>query len=272
MAKNAHKKRDKNPLRHAHEDIAAVKRQPVTPQTESPAYRLAFADTEFLCREELRPVRLQLELLKPEMVLNEHGIESTIVIFGSARVHDNGGKTKTPALIHFYEEARKFARIVSEESAKTGYRENVVVSGGGPGIMEAANRGAADVNAPSIGLNIVLPHEQAPNEYITPELCLQFHYFALRKMHFLMRARAVATFPGGFGTMDEFFEVLTLIQTGKVERLPMVLFGEDFWRSVVNFDALVDAGTISPEDIDLISFVETAEAGWDVIKSFYGDE
>ncbi|MCB1476895.1 MAG: LOG family protein, partial [Rhodobiaceae bacterium] len=150
-----------------------------------------------------------------------------------------------------------------------GFREYVVVSGGGPGIMEAANRGAADIGAPSIGLNIVLPHEQAPNGYITPELCLQFHYFALRKMHFLMRARAVVAFPGGFGTMDELFEALTLIQTGKVRRFPLVLFGEAFWRKVINFDALVEAGTISPQDIDLITFVETAEDGWDAIAGFY---
>ncbi|MCC0055109.1 MAG: LOG family protein [Rhodobiaceae bacterium] len=259
----------RGPMRSAPQDLEAWKRQPSTPQTESPAYRLAFTDHDFILRDELRPVRLQLELLKPELVMQQYGIESTVVIFGSARIQGDDTGSANPALKPHYEEARKFARIVSEASRDSGFREYVVVSGGGPGIMEAANRGAADIGAPSIGLNIVLPHEQAPNGYITPELCLQFHYFALRKMHFLMRARAVVAFPGGFGTMDELFEALTLIQTGKVRRFPLVLFGEAFWRKVINFDALVEAGTISPQDIDLITFVETAEDGWDAIAGFY---
>lgn len=260
------------------EDLEILERVPSTPQTESKAYRLAFADPDFLIREELRPVRLQLELLKPEMLLAEKKINSTVVIFGSARIPKPGVKVmgisrKTANRLmtkaRFYDMAQEFARLASSEAKKHKYREFVIVSGGGPGIMEASNRGAHDAGAPSIGLNIVLPGEQVPNEFITPELCFQFHYFGIRKMHFVMRAKAIAVFPGGFGTLDELFESLTLIQTKRSEPMPVVLFGEKFWRRIVNFEALADEGTISPEDLDLFHFAETAEEGWDIIREFY---
>ena len=198
----------RTPFRDAHTDRSKAKEVPDTPQTRAPAYRLAFADEDFLCRDALRPVRLQLELLKPQMILDERGVESTIVMFGGARIPDPSKKkdarTKTLAgLTSFYDEAREFAKLMTERSMKTYGREDVVVTGGGPGVMEAGNRGAVDAGGTSIGLNIVLPHEQAPNEYVTPDLCFNFHYFAIRKMHFLMRARAICVFPGGFGTMDE---------------------------------------------------------------------
>ncbi|MCB1454756.1 MAG: LOG family protein [Nitratireductor sp.] len=260
-------------------DIEQAQQIPRTPQTLAPAYRLAFDDKEFLCREELRPVRLQLELLKTEMILQERGIRSTVVMFGGARIPEPGGdawaarnatqKKNLEALAHYYDEARKFARLASEYSATTYHREMVVVTGGGPGVMEAGNRGADDVGAPSIGLNIVLPHEQAPNEYVTPGLCFNFHYFAIRKMHFLMRAKAIAIFPGGFGTLDEMFESLTLIQTKRMEPVPFLLFGKDFWSKVINFDALADHGTISPDDTDLFHHVDTADEAWGVIRNHY---
>jgi len=258
-----------------------------TPQTQDPAYTLAFQDNDFLLREELRPVRFQLELLKPEMLLNEAGIASTMVMYGSARIPEMAradekiaaSKTDKERVIAerlkekavYYEEARKLARISSEcgLADAQGKRHFVVCSGGGPSIMEAANRGAADAGKESIGLNIVLPHEQAPNEYVTPHLSFQFHYFALRKMHFLMRARAVAVFPGGFGTFDEFFELLTLIQTGKMEPLPILLFGKNFWDRVINFDELALEGTISPEDLQLFQRVETADEAWSIVQRFY---
>ncbi|WP_415922508.1 TIGR00730 family Rossman fold protein [Tateyamaria sp. SN6-1] len=253
-----------SPFRDAHMDRKAAEGVPDTPQTRSPAYALAFADEEFLCRDELRPVRLQLELLKPEMLMNEAGIESTIVLFGGARIPDPvdkaSARTETLAdLSRFYDEARTFARLMTEKSMASGGRENVVVTGGGPGVMEAGNRGAVDAGGQSIGLNIVLPFEQAPNHYVTPDLSFNFHYFAIRKMHFLMRARAICVFPGGFGTLDELFEALTLIQTGRMERVPFLLFGRAFWESIINWDALSDAGTISADDLDLFKFVETAE-------------
>ncbi|HTO33888.1 MAG TPA: LOG family protein [Pararhizobium sp.] len=252
---------------------------PQTPQSMSPAYRLAYADDDFLAREELRPVRLQLELLKTEMMLAERGIQSTVVMFGGARIPEPGGdawaakndiqrKNLTAASI-YYEEARKFAKLCSLHSAQSGYKEYVVTTGGGPGVMEAGNRGADDVGAPSIGLNIVLPHEQAPNRFVTPELSFNFHYFAIRKMHFLVRAKAVTVFPGGFGTLDELFETITLMQTGRMALVPLILFGEKFWRTVVNFDALAEFGTIAPNDVDLIQFVETAEEAWEIISKFY---
>ena len=260
-------------------DIEQAQQIPRTPQTLAPAYRLAFDDKEFLCREELRPVRLQLELLKTEMILQERGIRSTVVMFGGARIPEPGGdawaarnatqKKNLEALAHYYDEARKFARLASEYSATTYHREMVVVTGGGPGVMEAGNRGADDVGAPSIGLNIVLPHEQAPNDYVTPGLCFNFHYFAIRKMHFLMRAKAIAIFPGGFGTLDEMFESLTLIQTKRMEPVPFLLFGKDFWSKVINFDALADHGTISPDDTDLFHHVDTADEAWGVIRNHY---
>ncbi|VWX53509.1 Lysine decarboxylase [Novosphingobium sp. 9U] len=260
-----------------------------TPQTQDPAYKLAFLDSEFLLRDELRPVRFQLELLKPEMLLEEANIGSTLVIYGSARIpspeHVDAVRATatTPErekvverLIEkskYYEEARKLAHTASACAiVEKGMRQFVVCSGGGPSIMEAANRGATEAGAESLGLNIVLPHEQAPNPYVTPHLSFQFHYFALRKMHFLLRARAVAVFPGGFGTFDEFFELLTLIQTGKMKPIPILLFGKDYWNRVVNFEALAEEGVINPNDTDLFRWCETAEEGWQHIVDFYGLE
>jgi uncharacterized protein (TIGR00730 family) len=251
------------------------------------AYRLAFTDTEFLLREELRPVRMQLELLKPEMIQKEQGIESTVVIFGSARVlppetadelleiaRESGDPEAVRSaemrvrMSHYYREAQRFGAIVTTKSR--GLETPIyVVTGGGPGIMEAGNRGAYEVGGKSIGLNIVLHHEQEPNRYITPELCFQFHYFGLRKMHFLMRSIALVCFPGGFGTLDELFETLTLTQTGKSRRRPVLLFGRDFWTRLINFDLLVETGMISPEDLGLFHFVETAEEAWDVLAAEY---
>jgi uncharacterized protein (TIGR00730 family) len=226
-----------------------------------------------MCRDELRPVRLQLELLKPEMGLDAHGIESTIVLFGGARIPEPSKKetarTKTLAdLSRFYDETREFARLMTLKSMESGGKEDVIVTGGGPGVMEAGNRGAVDAGGKSIGLNIVLPHEQAPNEYVTPELCFNFHYFAIRKMHFLMRAKAICVFPGGFGTMDETFEALTLIQTGRMQRVPFLLFGREFWEKIINWEALADAGTISAEDLDLFQFVETAAEAMEAIENW----
>jgi len=250
-----------------------------TPQSDSPSYRLAYVDTDFLCREELRPVRLQLELLKTEMALTERGINSTVVMFGGARIPEPGGeawaarnetqKRNLEQSSVYYDEARKFARLCTDYGAKSGHLEYVVVTGGGPGVMEAGNRGAMDAGGPSIGLNIVLPHEQAPNPYVTPELSFNFHYFAIRKMHFLMRAKAVVVFPGGFGTLDELFEALTLIQTKRMAPIPLILFGEKFWRSVVNFEFLADFGTIAPEDMNLLHFAETADDAWKIISDYY---
>ena len=260
---------------------------PQTLQTQSKSYKLAFQDNEFLLREELRPVRFQLELLKPEMLLDEAKVASTLVVYGSARIPqpekadallaaatDERSRTiaeRLKANSHYYNEARKLGQLASNCGIKDedGNRHFVVCSGGGPSIMEAANRGARDVGADTIGLNIVLPHEQAPNEYVTPDLSFQFHYFALRKMHFLLRARAVAVFPGGFGTFDEFFELLTLVQTGKIEPMPILLFGKDFWERVVSFEELMLEGVISPKDLDLFQFVETAEDAWREISIFY---
>lgn len=268
-----------DPLADSKSDRARAAEVLSTPQTEAPAYRLAFADEDFLCREELRPVRLQLELLKTEIMLAERGIKSTVVMFGGARIpapgkdawaakNDTQRKNLTAAS-KYYEEARKFAQICSQHSSGTNNTEFVVVTGGGPGVMEAGNRGAADDASPSIGLNIILPHEQAPNEFVTPELCFNFHYFAVRKMHFLMRARAITVFPGGFGTMDELFETLTLIQTGRMEAVPVILFGAEFWHKIINFDELAAFGTISPEDLGLIRFVENADEAWQIIADHY---
>lgn len=268
-----------DPLTGSHIDRDRAKEVPDTPQTRAPAYRLAFDDNDFLCREELRPVRLQLELLKPEMLLEERGIKSTVVMFGGARIPEPGGeawaakneiqKKNLEANAKYYEEARSFARICSEHSSTTNHKEYVVVTGGGPGVMEAGNRGASDIDAPSIGLNIVLPHEQAPNEYVTPELCFNFHYFAIRKMHFLLRAKAITVFPGGFGTMDEMFEALTLIQTGRMERVPFILFGKEFWNGAINLDFLAEQGTISPDDPELFHVVDTASQAWKIISDYY---
>ena len=270
----------KRTFRDAHDDIETARDIPDTAQTRSPSYRLAFADDEFLLRDELRPVRLQLELLKTELLMTEYGINSTVVLFGGARIPEPGKeawaaknatqKKNLEANAKYYNEAREFARLASLYSASTYNKEMVVTTGGGPGVMEAGSRGADDVGAPSIGLNIVLPHEQAPNEYVTPDLCFNFHYFAIRKMHFLMRAKAIAVFPGGFGTMDEMFEALTLIQTQRMERIPFLLFGRDFWNRVINFRELADQGTISPDDLNLFHFVDTAREGWDLIADHYG--
>jgi uncharacterized protein (TIGR00730 family) len=252
------------------------------------AYRLAFTDIDFLLREELRPVRMQLELLKPEMVQQQHGIESTVVIFGSARIlpaeeaaaqlevvraQGDAAALKRAetavAMSRYYEEARRFAALVTTRS-RTLDTPIYVVTGGGPGIMEAGNRGAHEIDGKSIGLNIVLPHEQAPNAYITPELCFQFHYFALRKMHFLMRSVALVCFPGGFGTLDELFEVMTLQQTGKVRQRPIVLVGREFWSKLINWDWLVDTGMIAAADLKLFHLVETADEAWSVLAQTLG--
>ncbi|WP_083100631.1 LOG family protein [Pseudophaeobacter leonis] len=260
-------------FRDAHTDKSRAEHVPQTPQSASPAYRLAFADEEFLIRDELRPVRLQLELLKAELMLNEFGIDSTIVMFGGARIPSPASKgsarTQTLAeLSHFYDEARTFARVMTEQSMAKGGREKVIVTGGGPGVMEAGNRGAADAGGHSVGLSIVLPHEQAPNGYVTPDLSFNFHYFAIRKMHFLMRAAAICVFPGGFGTLDEMFESLTLIQTGRMDRVPFILFGRAFWEKIINWEAVADAGTISDQDLDLFRFVETAEEAAEIINNW----
>ena len=267
-------------------DAKAARHVPSSPQTESAAYKLAFQDAEFLLREDLRPVRFQLELLKPELLMNEAKIGSTFVFYGSARIPEPSmadalvaGATdeeqraiaeRLKAKSHYYDVAMDLARLASRcEPDEDGQRQFVVCSGGGPSIMEAANRGAVEEGVETIGLNIVLPHEQLPNRYVTPDLSFQFHYFALRKMHFLLRARAVAVFPGGFGTFDEFFELLTLIQTGKVRPLPVLLFGRDFWTRVVNFEALVEEGVISPHDLEIFHWCEDAQSAWEFVQRFY---
>ena len=286
-------------LPSAREDALRVREVPATPQTLSPSYRLAFSDTEFLLREELRPVRLQLELLKPELELLARGIEATIVTFGSARILEpeaararrETAEARSRAapddaslaaavriaanlerLSRNYDEARRFARLVSTPRRADGQQRYVIVTGGGPGIMEAANRGAADAGAISIGHNIVLPHEQAPNPWITPELCFQFHYFALRKMHLMTRAKALIVFPGGFGTFDELFETLCLIQTGKSRPMPVLLFDRAYWNRVVGFQALVEEGVIDARDLALFDFVETAEEAWARIEAHYAGQ
>ena len=267
-------------------DAHAARHVPSIPQTESEAYKLAFQDMDFLLREDLRPVRFQLELLKPELFLNEAGIASTFVFYGSARIPSPDSADaliaaaanerqqrvaeRLKAKSRYYDVALELARLASRCGCdEEGKKHFVVCSGGGPSIMEAANRGAREEGRETIGLNIVLPHEQLPNRYVTPELSFQFHYFALRKMHFLLRARAVAVFPGGFGTFDEFFELLTLIQTGKVRPLPIMLFGREFWNRVVDFEALADEGVIAPHDLDLIHWSEEAEEAWDYVQRFY---
>jgi hypothetical protein len=264
---------------------------------KSPAYCRADQDIEFLQRDELRPVRLQLELLKPELIQQEERIGSTIVVFGSARLVEpaeartrlkkaQAALARQPRdrklqravemsrrqleLAPFYDEAREFGRLVSSTCQIDGRCDFVVVTGGGPGIMEAANRGAADAGAKSVGLNITLPHEQTPNPYITPSLCFQFKYFAIRKMHFLLRAKALVAFPGGFGTLDELFETLTLLQTGKVTGLTIVLMGRAFWENLINWPALVEAGLIDDEDLNLFHYAETAQEAWDLISKNHG--
>jgi uncharacterized protein (TIGR00730 family) len=280
----------------ASDSIIHAARCIVSPQTKSESYKLAFDDPQFLLRDELRGVRLQLEIMKPELIQQEHRVNSTVVIFGGTRIPhpETAAKllqeeemranreplSETAALrvrcaksvlakSHFYEEARELARLITESCLSSDDCDLVVSTGGGPGIMEAANRGAYEAGGKSIGLNIVLPHEQAPNQYITPELCFQFHYFAMRKMHFLMRARALVAFPGGFGTMDELFETLTLIQTRKIKALPVILFGEEFWNKAIDFDFLVHEGVIAPQDKNLFYMVENAQQAWEIIRAIY---
>ena len=287
-------------LPSAREDVLRVREVPATPQTLSPSYRLAFSDTEFLLREELRPVRLQLELLKPELELLARGIESTIVTFGSARILEpeqararrevaearsqrgpgrRGAGRRTAASPPIWSACRA---TTTRHAASPGWSRRRAAPtassatssspAADPGIMEAANRGAADAGAISIGHNIVLPHEQAPNPWITPELCFQFHYFALRKMHLTTRAKALIVFPGGFGTFDELFEILCLIQTGKSRPMPVLLFDRAYWSRVVSFEALVEEGVVDARDLGLFEFVETAEEAWARIEAHYAAE
>jgi len=266
---------------------------------ESDSYRLPELDTVLLQRDELRPVRVQLELLKSELILAEEGIQSTIVVFGGTQILEKAqaeqrlaqaraalaesrddpalqrGVSRCERLLaksRHYDDARRFAQLVSSSSQSDGDRHFVVMTGGGPGIMEAANRGAFDVDAKSIGLNITLPAEQKPNPYITPSLCFQFHYFALRKMHFLMRARALVVFPGGFGTLDELFDALTLRQTGRMQAIPIVLCDRGYWEKVIDFQFLADEGVIADEHLDLFSFADTPQEAWDIIQKFHGHE
>ncbi len=258
----------------------------------------AYEDVDFLKGDDCRAVRLQLEFLKPEVLMASHGIQSTIVLFGSARTpppevaeerlrkaeqaleeNPESAECRREAALarhlmeqsHYYEVARELARLVSGRCQIEGRCEYVIMTGGGGGIMEAGNRGAADVGAKSVGLNIMLPFEQHPNPYITEELCFLFHYFSIRKMHFLLRARALCCFPGGFGTMDELFETLTLIQTGKIRRIPVILFGREFWEDFLNWDALIERGLISPEDLSIFQYCETAEQAWSLIADFWRD-
>ncbi len=262
----------------------------------SPSYRPAIADIGFLNSYETRPVRLQLDYLKPELGLQQAGVRNTIVVFGSTRIPEPESARRKLAILRealerrpdnaelqrrvkvaekivakskYYEIAREFGRLVGNSGHGPLDCRLVVMTGGGPGMMEAANRGAFDVGAKSVGLNITLPHEQFPNPYITPELCFQFHYFAIRKLHFLLRAKALVVFPGGFGTLDELFETLTLIQTRKIKPVPVVLVGRDYWRRVIDFDFLVEEGTIDPEDRELFWYAETAREIWDGIVWWY---
>ena len=257
---------------------------------EADAYRLAFADPEFLLRRETRGLRIQLEMLKPDIDQTEQGIENTIVVFGSARfaAPEEANAALQAAVLtgdagqlvlaqrqvrnaQFYDQARLFARLVASYSAHRRLEERLfIATGGGPGIMEAANRGAHEMGAPSVGLNIALPHEQSANPYVTPTLSFKFHYFALRKMHFMMRAKALVAFPGGFGTLDELFEVITLVQTKKAKPVPIVLFGTDYWKRLFNTDVMLEEGVISAEDLKLFSYVDTPQDAWNVIQTFYG--
>jgi hypothetical protein len=265
----------------------------------SPSYRLAELDMDFLGRDEQRPVRMQLELQKTETLLRENNITSTVVVFGGtqvlpkqkalaklARAHERIQRyphhplaeravvraENTVAKSRFYEEAREFSRIVSSTCQCDGKCDFVIMTGGGPGVMEAANRGAFEIGAKSIGLNIELPHEQEPNPYITPELCFQFSYFALRKFHFILRAAALVVFPGGFGTLDELFNTLTLRQTKRMQEIPIILYGEDYWKQIINFQALADEGVIADDHMDLLQFAETPQQAWGIIAQFHNVE
>ncbi len=291
-------RREPLPWRHPKspdEDPKALER--VEAILNSPSYRRADEDVDFLARDGMRGVRLQIDYLKPELLLEEHRVQHAIVVFGSTRIcepqaarrkvealaaelaADSGNKDLARRLAvarrileksHYYEIAREFARLVSVANGSGGEPHNVIMTGGGPGIMEAANRGAFDAGVKSAGLNISLPHEQYPNPYVTPDLCFSFHYFAMRKLHFLMRAKALVAFPGGFGTLDELFEVLTLVQTRKIKPIPVVLAGESYWRRAVDFDFLADEGVIDEEDRELFFFAETAQEIWDGIQSWHG--
>jgi len=273
-----------------------IQTQAETAYDQSSAYQISFLDQDFLLRRDLRPLRLQLELLKAELIQQEHHIKATIVVFGSARafppdsaekhlreweerraaepenaeVEKSWRRARTQhELSVYYGAARDFGKLVTEHNQLHPQREMTIITGGGPGIMEAANRGAHDLGGRSIGLNIILPHEQHPNPYITPELCFQFHYFALRKMHFLMRAKALVAFPGGYGTLDELFETLTLVQTGKVRRVPILLYGTEFWKKLVNFEYLLETGCIGADDLNLFQFVDSPADAWQRISEFY---
>ena len=262
----------------------------------SPSYRLAYEDSDFLTDPKLRPMRMEMELLKPELLLEENRVSSTVVVFGSTRIvepaeADRRLKRAEAALADspedprcqravaraqrivakapHYDTAREFGSLVSKACQKKNDCDYVVVTGGGPGIMEAANRGAFDVNAKSIGLNIRLPHEQQPNPYISPELCFQFRYFAIRKLHFLLRAKALVVFPGGYGTLDELFDAMTLRQTGRMQDIPIIIFGRDYWERVIDFQFLADEGTIDDKDLDLFRYAQTAEEGWEMIQAFH---
>ena len=293
-------------LAHAWAELQAHARDAAP--LDSDAYRLAFADPEFLLRRETRGIRFQLEMLKPDLGQHEQGIESTVVVFGSARfpapeqasaaleaaesnlaqLRQSAAPGEPAALdlkvaqdaiqvaqrhmrnAHYYDQARLFARLVAGHSNPRPLSEQLFIcTGGGPGIMEAANRGAQEMGAPTVGLNIVLPHEQSGNPYVSPSLNFKFHYFALRKMHFMMRAKALVAFPGGFGTLDELFEVITLVQTGKAKPVPIILFGSDYWKRLVDFDVLVEEGAISPDDLKLFEYVDDPQVAWDAIRKFY---
>ncbi|MBU1438426.1 MAG: TIGR00730 family Rossman fold protein [Gammaproteobacteria bacterium] len=287
---------DSNLLYERHLASAREATAQATELQAHPSYKLAFTDDDFMMQDELRHVRLQLEYLKAQTILEQHKIEATIVVFGSARfvspeyaamlltqaqqqlARDPEDITAQQALTvakrqvknsRYYQQAQNFAHLVTEHSLECPSSAVTIISGGGPGVMEAANRGAFDAGGKSIGLNIVLPHEQQPNPYITPEFCFRFHYFAIRKMHFLQRARALVAFPGGFGTLDELFETLTLLQTGKARKVPVILFDEQFWRRLINFEMLAEEGLIHPDDLKLIQFVDSAEEAWQAIGRSY---
>lgn len=263
----------------------------------SPSYILAEKDTAFMKESEMRPVRMQLELQKTELLMQREKIDSTVVVFGGTQIipkpeaenrlklakmeleKDPDNQRLKRGVVraqnqldksHFYEECREFAKLVSSRCQIDGKCEFVVTTGGGPGIMEAANRGAFDIGAKNIGLNIELPHEQEPNPYITPELCFQFHYFAMRKFHFILRAAALVVFPGGYGTLDELFNTLCLRQTGRMQAIPIILYGREYWESIINFQVLADEGVIADEHLDLISYAETPQEAWDIIATFHG--
>jgi uncharacterized protein (TIGR00730 family) len=262
-----------------------------------PNYTLAEEDIALLKKPELRPVRLQLELLKPELILDEENVDSTLVVFGGTQIVEQGEAERRLAAAkeilaldpadaarqrnvakaerilanaHYYDEAREFAKLVSSACQLEGRCNFAIITGGGPGIMEAANRGAADVGAKSLGLNITLPEEQRPNPYITPELCFQFHYFAIRKMHFLMRAKGLVVFPGGFGTLDELFEVLTLRQVGRLQPMPVILYGREYWHRVLDLQFLADEGTIRDEHLALCTYADTPHEAWEEVQQYYG--